>query len=62
MLVCICKGVSDRKIVEEIRRGHRTVKDIRECCGAGSDCGMCVRQVRDLLREHDGLKAAHDAG
>lgn len=62
MLVCICKGVSDRKLVDEIRRGNRTVKQLREGCGAGSDCGCCVRQIRDLLREHTVPAAAHSEG
>lgn len=62
MLVCLCKGVSDRKLLEEIHRGRRTVKELRECCGAGSDCGSCVRQIRDLLREHTVPHAARDPG
>ena len=62
MLVCICKGVSDRKIVDEIRRGSRTYRELRECCGAGSDCGSCVRQIRDLLREHAVPTAAREGG
>mgnify|MGYP003890220873 CR=1 FL=1 len=62
MLVCICKGVSDRKLVEEIRRGSRTVKELRECCGAGSDCGSCIRSIQQILREHGTLQAAHKEG
>ena len=50
MLVCLCKGVSDRQIREAIRSGARTLGQIREtCCGAGTDCGSCVRQIRTML-------------
>jgi bacterioferritin-associated ferredoxin len=49
MLICICKGVSDRRITEEIRRGACTVRQIQECCQAGTDCGSCVRQIRQML-------------
>lgn len=50
MLVCICKGVSDRQIREAIRSGARTLGQIREtCCAAGTDCGSCVRQIRSML-------------
>jgi bacterioferritin-associated ferredoxin len=49
MLVCICKGISDRKLHEEIRKGHRTLAQIRTGCQAGTDCGACVQQIRQIL-------------
>jgi bacterioferritin-associated ferredoxin len=49
MLVCICKGVSDRRITEEIRRGACTLRQIQEGCQAGTDCKCCVRQIRQML-------------
>jgi bacterioferritin-associated ferredoxin len=49
MLVCICKGVSDRRINEEIRRGACTLRQIQEGCQAGTDCKSCVRQIRQML-------------
>ena len=49
MLVCICKGVSDRRITEEIRRGACTVRDIQAGCQAGTDCKSCVRQIRQMI-------------
>ena len=52
MLVCICKGVSDRRITEEIRRGACTLRQIQEGCQAGTDCKTCVRQIRQMLAAH----------
>lgn len=49
MLVCICKGVSDRRITDEIRRGACTLQQIQEGCQAGTDCKGCVRQIRQML-------------
>lgn len=49
MLVCICKGVSDRRISEEIRRGACTLQAIQAGCQAGTDCKTCVRQIRQML-------------
>lgn len=49
MLVCICKGVSDRRISEEIRRGACTLRQIQEGCQAGTDCKSCVRQIRQMI-------------
>lgn len=49
MIVCLCKGVSSRTIVDEARRGACTLKQIRQSCQAGSGCGACVPQIRQLL-------------
>lgn len=49
MIVCICKGISDRRIHEEIRRGNATVNAIQQCCQAGTDCGACVNKIHKLL-------------
>jgi bacterioferritin-associated ferredoxin len=60
MLVCICKGVSDRRISEEIRRGACTLRQIQECCQAGTDCKGCVRQIRQMLATQG--RARQDTG
>ena len=49
MLVCSCKGITDRKIQEEVRKGARSLRQIQDGCQAGTDCGHCVRHIRRLL-------------
>ncbi len=49
MIVCLCKGVSCRTILAEARRGACTLKQIRQSCQAGTGCGACVQQIRQLL-------------
>lgn len=49
MIVCLCKGVSSRTILDEVRRGNCTVKGIAQACEAGRDCGSCVAQIRELI-------------
>lgn len=51
MLVCLCKGVSDKKIRWLVQNGATCLRDIMATCQAGSDCGSCVCQVRDLIQE-----------
>ncbi|TMA23485.1 MAG: (2Fe-2S)-binding protein [Deltaproteobacteria bacterium] len=46
MLVCLCRGVSDRVVREVIARGAGTLREVGRACGAGIDCGSC----RDLIR------------
>jgi bacterioferritin-associated ferredoxin len=51
MLVCLCKGVSDKKIRWLVQNGATCLRDVMATCKAGSDCGSCVCQVRDLIEE-----------
>ena len=51
MIVCVCKAVSDRKILQEIDNGATTMADIKKHCTAATDCGSCVPQIRQMLRE-----------
>ncbi|MFL5458673.1 MAG: bacterioferritin-associated ferredoxin [Myxococcales bacterium] len=54
MLVCVCRGVSDRELRDVLARGASTLRDVGRACGAGTDCGSC----RDLLRNMLGSCAA----
>lgn len=49
MIVCLCKGVSSRVIQAEVRRGNCSVKGIARACQAGTSCGACVRQIREMI-------------
>ena len=51
MWLCLCKSVSDRQIRQAIRAGARTVDDLSRMTGAGTDCGECLRALRDSLVE-----------
>lgn len=53
MVVCICKGISDRRILKEIQEGNRSLEEIQECCGAATDCGCCARQIREMIDDGD---------
>lgn len=49
MYVCICKGVTESQICEAIERGLCTRKEIANCLKAGTGCGKCGPDIRDLL-------------
>ncbi len=61
MIVCLCKGVSSRTILDEARRGSRTVGQIARSCQAGTGCGACVRQIRELLDRSCASRAEREA-
>lgn len=60
MIVCLCKGVSSRVILDEVRRGNCSVKGIAQACQAGRDCGSCVSQIRDMIRSAGAAARSHD--
>ena len=49
MIVCSCESLSERAVLARIDAGDRSMADLRRSCGAGSDCGSCVHQLRRLL-------------
>lgn len=54
MIICICEGVSDRTIRTEIDRGASSVAALRRRCGAGSGCGQCVCDLKQMIRSAKG--------
>jgi len=51
MLVCICKGITDKNIKDEIYGGASTYSDIRLALGLGSCCGQCASYAKGLISE-----------
>jgi bacterioferritin-associated ferredoxin len=58
MYVCICKGVTESQICEAIERGLCTRKEIASCLKAGTGCGKCGPDIRDLLQRTETLAAS----
>jgi bacterioferritin-associated ferredoxin len=47
--VCLCRVVTRKTIEAAIADGARTVEEVGERCGAGTDCGKCHRNIQRLL-------------
>jgi bacterioferritin-associated ferredoxin len=50
----MCCAVTSHTVEETIRCGARSTKDVADLCGAGSICGRCRSNVRELLEERSG--------
>lgn len=50
MYVCICRGITDKDIKKALITQSNT-KDVLKSLGVGSDCGQCVIQAIDLIRQ-----------
>lgn len=49
MIVCICRGASDRTINQAIDDdGARSVSDLQRC-GIGDQCGSCHNALRKMI-------------
>lgn len=48
MIICICRGKSDRDVRKAIENGAETVRDLQRC-GIGDDCGSCHVSLRAIL-------------
>ncbi|HZR80618.1 MAG TPA: (2Fe-2S)-binding protein [Candidatus Binatia bacterium] len=58
MVVCLCQGVSDKKVRRAIEEGATCRRAVTEACGAGGVCGGCHRTIADMIRE---ARAASEA-
>jgi bacterioferritin-associated ferredoxin len=54
VIVCLCKGVSDRDIRAAVRQGSASVREVGERCRAGTDCGLCRVDIRELIQKERG--------
>jgi bacterioferritin-associated ferredoxin len=50
MILCLCRGVTDREVAEAVERGASTVSEVRRACGAGTECGTCLADIREHLQ------------
>jgi bacterioferritin-associated ferredoxin len=58
MIVCLCAGVPEHKILSAIDRGASRVEDLAEACGAGRDCGACLAFLEALIPDSRPLATA----
>lgn len=56
--VCLCFGVSQRKIVNYCKRENPAVASlVSECLGAGTGCGWCIPYLKKLHQQtKDGVE------
>jgi bacterioferritin-associated ferredoxin len=51
MILCVCRGVSDREVAAVVEGGAATIAEVRRRCGAGTDCGSCLADIKALLAD-----------
>ena len=54
MIVCLCRGVSERQVEAVVAAGATTADQVSRACGAGSDCGACRFMVTEIVENARG--------
>jgi bacterioferritin-associated ferredoxin len=49
MYVCLCHGISERRLQEAIVDGARSFEQLQSCTGVATCCGACEPCVRQVL-------------
>ena len=49
MIVCLCKGITDRTIRTLVRDGACSIREISHACDAGRGCGGCRPAIDQLV-------------
>jgi bacterioferritin-associated ferredoxin len=60
VIICICRGKSDRAIATAIDNGATSVRDLQRC-GIGDQCGSCHNTLRGMLARATAEQAAQQA-
>jgi bacterioferritin-associated ferredoxin len=50
VIICICRGKSERDIMRSIENGASTIRDLQRC-GIGDQCGSCHNSLRTMLAQ-----------
>ena len=51
MLVCHCRGISDRQIKRAVKNGCTSAREVARETGAGMRCGGCRSNVKAVVNE-----------
>jgi bacterioferritin-associated ferredoxin len=51
MYVCICQGISEKRLQQAIREGARSFEQLQSCTGVATCCGACEPCAREMLGE-----------
>ncbi len=50
MIVCVCRGASERDVHRAVDRGASSIADLQRC-GIGTECGSCHKLLRLMLAD-----------
>lgn len=51
MYVCICKGVTDSQIKQEVNKGTCTMRELCQQLGVAGQCGKCGILAKQIFKQ-----------
>lgn len=60
MIVCVCRGKSEKDIARAIEDGATSLRDLQRC-GIGDQCGSCHNSLRTMIVLAEAADAARRA-
>ncbi len=48
-VICVCKQVTERKIIKVIKEGRKRYISVKQATEAGSGCGLCQPIIQDII-------------
>jgi bacterioferritin-associated ferredoxin len=58
MYVCLCSGATCKTVADAVARGASTCKQVAMACGAGLDCGRCLRTLKTIVESESAALVA----
>lgn len=62
MILCLCERITDGRLRNELAAGAQTVRELCKRTGAGSNCGACVCDIKELVAEAAPLRPRPEDG
>lgn len=58
MLICICRGIGDKKLKKIILSNNcKTIEDVQKNIYIGHKCGKCLPSIQEMLDECNAKKS-----
>jgi NAD(P)H-nitrite reductase large subunit len=55
-LICLCNGVTEKEILQILKRGAKDLEDVKNFTLASSGCGRCKGEVKGIIEYYFSTK------
>ncbi len=59
-VICKCKNVTKGEIIEAMRKGASSYREVRDITGAGAKCGKCKKKVKKFMSKYERFEEEHE--
>lgn len=54
MYVCLCKGITEKQLIDELNKSHGNDQDVLRRLGVGESCGIClIDAIQTIKKDKD---------